>query len=95
MSAMTSWRQLLRDRISAVWAVLVLATVVSFTVGSEDGRGMHAWASAVIIVIAMLKVRLVGLYFMELRDAPTILRGLFETYCLLACVELLGLFLVH
>jgi uncharacterized membrane protein len=86
---------LVRDRVTAVWAVLVTATVLSFTLGVEDGKGGHPLLSSIIIVIALFKVRLVGLYFMELRDAPFQLRAIFEAYCLLVCGVLLGLFLIH
>ena len=37
------------------------------------------------VSIAFIKVRFVGLYFMELREAPMLLRGLFETYCIAVC----------
>jgi hypothetical protein len=39
-------------------------------------------ASLVIFAVAIFKVRLIGLYFMELKMAPSTLRGLFEGYCL-------------
>ncbi len=92
---MATLGRLVRDRVTAAWGVLVAATVVSFTLGVEDGRGGHPLLSSVIIVIACVKVRLVGRYFMELRNAPVQLRGLFEAYCLVVCVVLLGLFLIH
>jgi Prokaryotic Cytochrome C oxidase subunit IV len=46
------------------------------------------------LLIAFIKVRLVGLYFMELRGAPTVLRGLFEAYCAIACTVVIGVFLL-
>jgi hypothetical protein len=57
-------------RLSAVWAVLVAATLVSWSLGGGHG--------AAVVAIAFWKVRLVGLYFMELRTAPVPLRVVFE-----------------
>jgi hypothetical protein len=48
----------------------------------------------VILLIAFIKVRLVGLYFMELRGAPTVLRGLFEAYCAIVCTVVVLVFLL-
>jgi len=86
---------MLRTRASAIWIVLVLATTLSWTLGSESGFGTesHKIASVVILVVALFKVRLVGLYFMELRDAPTALRAIFEFYCAAVCAMTIGLFL--
>lgn len=50
-------------------------------------RGHHTPASLAIFAVAIFKIRLVGLYFMELKMAPRVLRGIFEGYC----VGLLGL----
>src|SRR5206468_923517 len=67
----------LRTRATGVWSVLVIATTISWALGSDQGFGKdgHALASVVILVVALFKVRLVGLYFMELRDAPPALRA--------------------
>jgi Prokaryotic Cytochrome C oxidase subunit IV len=45
-----------------------------------------------ILLIAFVKVRFVGLYFMELREAPMLLRGLFETYCIGVCALVISMF---
>jgi hypothetical protein len=34
------------------------------------------------------------LYFMELRETPAALRGLFEGYCIVVCTAVLGTFLL-
>jgi caa(3)-type oxidase subunit IV len=85
---------LLRTPATAVWVVLILATVVTWTLGTNHGFANHTLASTVILLIAFIKVRLVGLYFMELRGAPTVLRGLFEAYCAIACTVVVGVFLL-
>jgi hypothetical protein len=43
--------------------------------------------------IAAIKVRLIGLDFMELRSAPIPLRAAFESYCLGLWAVLSGLYL--
>ena len=84
---------LLRNRVTLVWVALVLATIVSWWLGTDHGLDDATAASVVILVIAMLKVRCVGLYFMDLRHAPTALRGVFEAYCLGLLAALVGLYL--
>jgi hypothetical protein len=58
---------LLRARSTAVWAVLVVATLVSWAVGSEHRTGSPI--AVIVLGVAMVKVRFVGLDFMELRHA--------------------------
>lgn len=84
---------LLRTRATAVWAILVLATVVSWTLGTHHVFNNFTAASVVILLIAFIKVRLVGLYFMELRTAPAALRILFEAYCAVVCTVVVTVFL--
>jgi heme/copper-type cytochrome/quinol oxidase subunit 4 len=64
-----------------VWLVLAAATLTSFWVGTDHDQTAQQLRGLAIIGIAIIKIRLVGLYFMELRQAPTPLRGLFEAYC--------------
>ncbi|KXF53079.1 hypothetical protein AXA44_45490 [Rhodococcus sp. SC4] len=87
---------ILRTRTTLVWVVLVAATLLSWTLGSSHGLGNladHRGPSSVIMVIALVKVRFVGLYFMELRTAPIPLRVLFESFCIAVFLMLLGLYL--
>ena len=72
--------KLLKNRAGASWLVLVAATVVSWAVGAEHGTG--SMVAVVVLGIAAIKVRLVGLDFMELRHAPIPLRAAFEAYCI-------------
>ncbi|MFF3570095.1 cytochrome C oxidase subunit IV family protein [Nocardia jiangxiensis] len=60
-----------------VWLLLVAATALSWALGTETGGAVTSLA---VIVVAFAKVRLVGLHFMELRDAPIGLRAAFEVY---------------
>lgn len=84
---------LFRTPATAVWVLLITATGVSWVLGNQHGIHGHELASVIILLIAFVKVRLVGLYFMELREAPNVLRGLFEAYCLIVCALLLGVFI--
>jgi Prokaryotic Cytochrome C oxidase subunit IV len=73
---MTVLTPLLRTRTTAVWLLLIVATILSWALGNHHGLAIA------ILVIAFVKIRFVGLYFMELRGAPPALRVVFETYCL-------------
>jgi hypothetical protein len=85
---------LLRSRISLIWLVLIAATVASVLVGTDNIVTAVKAASVLVIVIAFIKVRFVGRYFMELRDAPVPLLLIFEGYCLVVCAALVVMFLV-
>ena len=78
-------------RSTVVWLGLVMATLVSFTIGIDHGigSGVALW----VLALALIKVRYVGLDFMELREAPLILRGIFEAYCLALWLVLAGMYL--
>jgi cytochrome c oxidase subunit IV len=78
-------------RVTLVWALLLALTFGSFLVGIEQGAGFASAAAVIIIGIALLKVRLIGIHFMDLRVAPVALRALFEGYVLLVFVVLVGL----
>lgn len=85
-------KTLLHDRITLVWLALVAATLASWTMAV--GREFNpAYSGVAIIVIALIKVRLVGWYFMELREAPVWLRALFDGWVFAVASALVGLFL--
>ena len=84
---------LFRHRTTVVWALLVLATVVSWTLGVEAGTGVQA-GIVIVLLIAFTKVRYVGLEFMGLREANPILRGLFETWVVVVGGVVIGLYLI-
>lgn len=83
--------QLVRNRAGVAWLLLIAATVVSWAVGAEHGTGSAV--AVVVLAIAAVKVRLVGLDFMELRRAPVALRAVFEAYCFAVWAVLSGLYL--
>ena len=80
-----------RSRAGVSWLVLIAATLLSYALGAEHGVG----STVVVVVfgIAAIKVRLIGLDFMELRSAPIPLRAAFEGYCLALWGVLSGLYL--
>ncbi len=83
--------QLVRNRAGLSWLILVAATLISWAVGAEHGTG--AVVAVVVLGIAAVKIRLVGLDFMELRRAPIPLRVVFEVYCVGLWAVLSGLYL--
>lgn len=83
--------KLLTNRAGLSWLVLIAATLVSWAVGAEHGTG--STIGVLVLGIAAIKVRLVGLDFMELRHAPIALRAAFEAYCVGMWARLSGLYL--
>lgn len=78
-------------RMTVVWIVLLALTFGSFLVGIEQSADFAGAAAIAIIGIALLKVRLIGLHFMDVRIAPTALRMLFEGYVLVVFAALVFL----
>jgi caa(3)-type oxidase subunit IV len=89
-------KTLVQTKASAAWLVLVALTVTQWVIGTHSGIGgpYHVPASMVIFFVAVFKVRLVGLYFMELREAPLVLRRVFEVYCIVLLTVLSTMFLL-
>lgn len=82
---------LVRNRAGVSWLILVAATLASFALGADHGTG--SLVAVAVLAIAAIKVRLVGLDFMELRHAPIPLRVAFEVYCVALWALLSGLYL--
>jgi hypothetical protein len=85
----------LRTLPTVMWLLLVAAAATSWFLGTDHGlpASDQSLAGALILVIAVVKVRLVGIYFMELRAAPAVLRSLFNLYCLALLGLLVGMYL--
>ena len=67
----------LRGPLTLVLMLLVAATVVSWWLGARGGSGtlqVNLAVTAGVVVIALVKIRLVVSYFMEVRTAPFWLR---------------------
>lgn len=80
---------LIRTPATPVWALLVAATILSLAVGGAHGT------TVLILAVAFVKVRFIGMYFMELREAPPLLRFGFEGWCLLIGTLTIVMFLVR
>jgi caa(3)-type oxidase subunit IV len=85
-------RSLRTDPAVRIWLVLVLATFLSWWLATERWHGGDLGAVAILIVAAV-KIRLVGLHFMELGDAPPLLRAVFELYVVALLAGLVGFLL--
>jgi apolipoprotein N-acyltransferase len=90
-------RELVPTRVFVVWAAMIVATAASWWLGTDhplDGDVRRHIGSTLVLVIAFVKVRYIGLYFMELRSAPRRLRLLFTLWTVLtgAATVLLVLF---
>jgi caa(3)-type oxidase subunit IV len=81
-------------RVTVVWLALVVLTFVSSAVGIEQGSGVASAAAVVLIGVALFKVRLIGIHFMDLRRAPRPLRLVFEGYVVAVFLVLVTLDLV-
>lgn len=92
-TAPVTFRQLLRGPFLVVWFVLIGATLVSWYLGADHGVRDHHLTTVLIMLVAFIKVRFVGLYFMELRAAPGALRLLFEAHCVIVCTAMLAVYL--
>jgi heme/copper-type cytochrome/quinol oxidase subunit 4 len=90
---MTTALPLLKNRVSIVWILLIIATLISWKVGTDHGGITPHLATTIVIIVAFVKVRLVGLYFMELRHAPPQLRAILEAYCLIVPTTLVIMYL--
>lgn len=84
--------KLIREPATRIWLLLVLATIATTWWLSKDAFPERAGTIA-ILCIAALKVRWVLLHFMELREAPRILRGLFEAWVVLVTAAILFVYL--
>jgi Prokaryotic Cytochrome C oxidase subunit IV len=93
---MTVLAPLLRTRTTAVWLLLTAATLLTWSLGGDHGLGSshgHPLTAIAILVIAIVKIRFIGLYFMELREAPPGLRAVFEIYCAAVLLTLSTMYL--
>ena len=90
-------KEMLCSTVSAVWLTLVLLTSLSWWLtdglATNDAELMTVLA-VVLIALAMFKVRLVVIYFMEIRDAPWMLRAVMEAWIVLVFVGIVGQYVV-
>ena len=87
-------RRVRGDTQVTIWFVLISATVATAVLGLEQAAGGAATVGVLLLAIAFTKIRLVGIHFMELGNAPRPLRLLFEVYVVVTFSVLVVLFLV-
>lgn len=89
-------KALVQNSSTLVWVVLMLATGLSWWLGTQQNSSVataSGRATIVLMVVAFFKVRLVIMHFMEVRGAPLALRLLCEGWVLVTCSAILGLYL--
>jgi hypothetical protein len=84
---------LLKTRITAVWLLLVVATIAQWEMGHGFPFDEATTAAIAIIVLALVKVRFVIMEFMELRGAPIAMRLVAEAWVIGICAVLIALYL--
>jgi hypothetical protein len=82
-------------RTTAIWLILILASFLTWWLGTNDSRDQLSdrVMIAAVVVIAFLKAYLVGIEFMEVRGAPAVLRGLLTGWVGLLAVAVTTLYL--
>ena len=85
---------LLRTRITAVWLILVIATALQLLFGAEHVIHEVSLTSVIILFVAFFKVRLIGVWFMEVRTCPSRIRAAFEVYCIVMYLASIGMYLL-
>ena len=85
-----------RARLVMLWLLLVAATVLSVCLFEvSQVRSSVRFAGCAVIAIAFVKVRYIGLDFMELRQAPRPMRIVFELWLLCIAGALIGMYWVQ
>jgi len=90
-------KELIQSSATLVWAVLMLATGLSWWLGTRGDSSAATGASSATIVmmaVAFFKVRLVIMHFMEVKDAPLSLRLVCEGWVAVTCGAVLGFYLL-
>ncbi|MEW6442203.1 MAG: cytochrome C oxidase subunit IV family protein [bacterium] len=76
-----------RTAATPVWALLMLATGLSWSVGAVDAR-----ATLVVMTLAFIKTGFVASYFMEILHAPLVLRLVFLAWCTGGWAAVIGIY---
>lgn len=80
-----------------IWLLLMVATGISwFLANGTDAAGTfdsRAMATIGMMVVAFIKIRFVGIHFMELGHAPPELRFAFEGWVVVVCAMIIGVYL--
>lgn len=90
-------KSLLLNRVTYIWLFLAFLTFASWWLA--EGVTLQNKSHAVYLVVGLLalaffKVRLVIMYFMEVLDAPWLLRGIFEVWVVAVFVAMVVLYMM-
>jgi Prokaryotic Cytochrome C oxidase subunit IV len=85
--------KLARSAVTPVWVLLMVATAASCSLAAHHGIGIHKVVTVAVLLVAFVKVALIGLYFMELRHAPPLLRHIFHGWYLAVCTVVVVIYL--
>jgi heme/copper-type cytochrome/quinol oxidase subunit 4 len=85
--------ELLRKPVTIVWAALMMATIASTWLLSNNSVTPEV-ATVAIMLIAAIKVRLVMSHFMEVRRAPLALRLVCDGWLLAVTALILTVYLL-
>ncbi len=85
---------LLRNRVTAIWLLLVAATGLSWWMGSDVDATQADFrlVATALIAVAFIKVRFVLRYFMEVRTAALPLKLLADAWVVIVCGAVLTLY---
>lgn len=77
-----------------VWLALMIATAMTWTLGAKPEVNTQAQpaTAATILLIALIKVRLVMQFFMEVRHAPLPLRFLCDGWIVVVGASMIGIY---
>ena len=90
---MSAVAKLFKTRLTWIWLLLVILTCVSWETVQEVAWIQERHVGGVLVIlIAFFKVRLIVLDFMEVRHAPIALRIAAETWIVLCCAGVVGMF---
>ena len=84
--------RLILTPVTFVWLLLMAATGVSMWATVDHGVDGYALVTAIVMIVALVKVYLVGMFFMELRHAPVSLHAAFDAWCLICGAAVLGVY---
>ena len=91
---MTASDSPVRNRLTVVWALLTLVTVVSWWTARDGGAAhvVNATVTVVVLLIAAVKTQLVIWHFMEVRTAALWLRVTTMSWLVVLFALLLGFY---
>jgi hypothetical protein len=81
-------------RATVVFAGLVVATCVTWWLGSRSSATGVGLAAALTVLIASAKIYFIGRDFMEMRSAPSVLRAAFNVWVAVVAVAAIALVVV-